>query len=100
MLKRWALVMGGYKFWRFVSGLGNYNGIVNDESLNGTIITFGNIISDTIFELVYECELWEYTNVGDIIYWSDTLGNDRKGILMEAQWRNDKQMLLSIIETR
>lgn len=100
ILKRWALVMGGYQFWRFVSGLGNYNGIVNDESLNGTIITFGNIISDTIFELVYECELWEYTNVGDIIYWSDTLGNDRKGILMEAQWRNDKQMLLSIIETR
>lgn len=100
MLKRWALVMGGYKFWRFVSGIGNYYGVVDGETLNKTIVDFGNVISDSVSELVYECELWEYTSIGDVIYWTDTLGDDKKGILMEAQWRTDKQMLLSIIETR
>lgn len=99
MLKNWAEVLGGYKYWVFISGIGNTDSIILEESQKAQINTFGNIISDDAWDLVYICELWEYTNIGGIIYWRDTLGNDRKGILVEAQWSNEKQMLLSIIET-
>lgn len=99
MLKNWAEVLGGYKYWKFISGVGNFDCIISGINQTAQITTFGNIISDDAWDLVYICELWEYTTIGEIIYWRDKLGNDRKGILTEAQWSNDKEMLLSIIET-
>lgn len=99
MLRNWAEVMGGYKYWAFISGVGNTDSTISGEQQNIKITSFGNIISDDAWDLVYICELWEYTTIGGIIYWRDKLGNDRKGILVEAQWSNDKEMLLSIIET-
>lgn len=99
MLRNWSEVLGGYKYWAFISGVGNTDSIIDEESQKTQINTFGNIISDDAWDLVCICELWEYTGIGGVIYWRDTFGNDRKGILVEAQWSNEKQMLLSIIET-
>lgn len=99
VLNRWAAVLGGCKYWRFVSGVGNTDSSISGISQKTDIVTFGNIVSDDAWDLVYIAELWEYTNIGDLIYWRDADGNDRKGILMEAQWSNEKEMLLSIIET-
>ena len=100
ILKNWSSVLGGYLYWKFTSGFGNYSALIGSVSQDTEISTFGNIISDDAWELEYNCELWEYTAIGDVIYWRDENSIDRKGILMEAQWNNSKQMLLSIIETK
>jgi len=100
MLENWANVYGDYKFWDFVSGVGNNTATIEGIEQSKGIELFGSIISDSVWELVYNCELWEYTNIGDVIYWTDTLGDSRKGVLMQAEWRSDKQMLMTIIETK
>lgn len=97
MLRNWAEVLGGYLYFNFLSGVGNYDALINNEKQNITIASFGNILSDKFFDLQYECELWEYENIGDVIYWVDTLGNNKKGILIEAQWSNGT-MILTLIE--
>jgi len=99
VLNRWAAVLGGCEYWRFVSGVGNTDSRISGINQKSDITVFGNIISDDAWDLVYICELWEYATIGDLIYWRDADGNDRKGILVEAQWSNEKMMLLSIIET-
>lgn len=100
MLTEWAGVLGGYSSWKFTSGLGNYSAVIGIKSQNEDIKTFGNIISDDAWDLTYTCDLWEYTSIGDLIYWRDSKGINRKGILMEAQWNTSKEMILSIIEMK
>jgi len=100
LLRSWANVIGGHQEWKFTSGVGNYSALIGMKAQSESITNFGNIISDAAWDLTYTCELWEYTNIGDVIYWTDTLGRKRQGILIEAQWKTDKGMLLSIIEIK
>lgn len=98
MLLNWAAVLGGFEYWEFISGLGNYNSTINGVSQTKTIEEFGNIIGQNFWNINYKCDLSEYTSLGDVISWTDTLGIDRTGILYQAEWGTDKKMFLQIME--
>jgi hypothetical protein len=100
-LLNWAEVMGGYLSWDFTSGVGNYTALINNKPQNQSIKTFGNIVGAAFWSLDYNCELYEYKNIGDVIQWRDTLGNEHEGILWQAEWQvvsGGKVMFLEIME--
>lgn len=100
-LLNWAEVMGGYLSWTFTSGVGNYAALINNKPQNESIKSFGNIVGAGFWSLDYNCELYEYKNIGDVIQWRDTLGNEHEGILWQAEWQvvnGGKVMFLEIME--
>ncbi len=87
----WADVLGGYKKWKFISGVGNYNAVIGGKAQIVIIDTFGNIIGSAFWDLKFIAQLYEYTNIGDVIQWRDTAGKYHKGILQQAEWQQQKE---------
>jgi len=98
MMLNHAEVYGGYLYWQFISGLGNYSASINNEKQSKKITTFGNIIGSAFWDLEYLCELDEYTNIGEVIQWTDTLGKGHEGVLYQAEWSTSKSMFLQVME--
>jgi len=94
MMLNWAAVLGGYLYWEFTSGLGNYKASIDLEIQSKTIDSFGNVIGSAFWDLSYQCELSEYSTIGEVISWLDTHGDLQEQILWQAQWATGNKTMV------